>query len=243
LYYKKRKRISDAIFSNEVKIENILSPYYWQRRMANYFWVSVSKTSRIMQKYDIYAKIPKKRRFTKPWDKNLPHMWVDNIKKELDIVKVNQVWSWDFTHLFYKHTEFYLATMIDDYSKEIVWYKVWMHHEKELIIWALDDWITKKWLSPEISHTDQWSEYRSYKYFEALKRYSISASMSRKAAPWENWGQESFYWKFKFELWNLNRFNSIEEAIEAVHLQIHYYNNDRIHTVLKMSPVQFANSH
>ena len=35
----------------------------------------------------------------------------------------------------------------------------------------------------------------------------------------------------------------VEEAIEAVHLQIHYYNNYRIHTALKMSPVQFANSH
>ena len=109
--------------------------------MASCFRVSVSKTSRIMQKYDIYAKTPKKRRFTKPWDKNLPHMWVANMKKELEIVKVNQVWSWDFTHLFYKNTEFYLATMTDDYSKEIVWYKVWMHHEKELVIWALDQWM------------------------------------------------------------------------------------------------------
>jgi len=34
--------------------------------MADYFEVSVSKTSRIMQKYDIYAKTPKKRKFTKP---------------------------------------------------------------------------------------------------------------------------------------------------------------------------------
>ena len=50
-------------------------------------------------------------------------MWVKNIKKDLEIVKVNQIWSWDFTHLFYKHTEFYLATVIDDYSKEVVWYK------------------------------------------------------------------------------------------------------------------------
>jgi hypothetical protein len=34
--------------------------------MAFHFNVSISKTSRIMQKYDIYAKTPKKRRFTKP---------------------------------------------------------------------------------------------------------------------------------------------------------------------------------
>ena len=65
--------------------------------------------------------------------------------------------------------------------------------------------------------------------------------MSKKSSPWENWAQESFYWKFKFELWNLNRFDSFEKAVEAVILQIHYYNNFRIHTKLKMSPVQFVN--
>ena len=240
LYYKKKKIISDTIFSTRVKIENIINPYYWQRRMAYHFQVSVNKTSRIMQKYNIYAKTRKRSRFTKPWDKNLPNMWVDNMKKDLEIVTVNQVWSGDFTHLFFKHIEFYLATVIDDYSKEVVWYRIWMHHEKELVIWALNDGITNKWLSPEISHTDQGSEYRSYKYFDALKKYNISASMSKKASPWENWGQESFYGKFKFELWNLNRFETIEEAIEAVHLQIYYYNNHRIHTALKMSPVEFT---
>lgn len=196
-----------------------------------------------MQKYDIYAKTRQKKQFTKPWDKNLPNMWVANIKKNLELDKVNQVWSSDFTHLYYKTIEFYLATVLDEYSKEIVWYKIWFHHEKELVIWALIDWITKKWLSPEISHSDQWSEYRSYQYFSTLKENKILASMSRKASPWENWAQESFYWKFKFELWNLNRFNSIDEVIEAVHLQIYYYNNLRIHTALKMPPVQFSKSY
>ena len=73
-----------------------------------------------------------------------------------------------------------------------------------------------------------------------MYRYNISASMSKKSSPWENWVQESFYGKFKFELGNLNRFKTLEEAIEALHLQIYYYNNERIHTKLKMSPVQFS---
>lgn len=210
--------------------------------MAYHFKVNVKTTTRIMQKYNIYANT-RKRKFNKPWDRNLPNMWVSNIKKDLTIVKPNQVWSSDFTHLYYKNIEFYLATVLDEYSKEIVWYQIWYHHEKDLVIWALNDWIVKKWLTPSISHSDQWSEYRSYKYFDVLKKYRISASMSRKASPWENSAQESFYWKFKFELWNLNRFNSIEEAIEAVHLQVYYYNNNRIHTSIKMTPVEFANSH
>ena len=211
--------------------------------MACYFKVNIKKATRIMQKYNIYAETRKRKKFVKPWDKNLPHMWVANLKKEMVINSLNQVWSSDFTHLYYKDIEFYLATVLDEYSKEIVWYKIWMHHEKELVMWALNDWIRKKWLTPDVSHSDQWSEYRSYQYFDVLEKHKISASMSRKASPWENAWQESFYWKFKFELWNLNRFNTIDEAIEAVHLQMYYYNNDRIHTSINMSPVEFANSH
>ncbi len=67
--------------------------------------------------------------------------------------------------------------------------------------------------------------------------------MSRKSSPWENGSQESFYWKFKFELWNLNRFKSMAEVIEAIHLYIYYYNNFRIHTTLKMAPAKFAKLH
>lgn len=132
LYYKKIQIISDTIFSTKIKLENIFNPYYWQRRMAYYFWVSIDKTSRIMQKYNIYARV-RKRKFVKPWDRNFANMWVKNIKKEINLNKSNQVWSSDFTHLYYKNIEFYLATVIDDYSKEIVWYKIWLHHEKELI--------------------------------------------------------------------------------------------------------------
>jgi len=60
--------------------------------------------------------------------------------------------------------------------------------------------IHKTKTTPDILHSDQGSEYRSYEYFDTLKRYNIAASMSRKSSPWENGAQESFYGKLKFEL-------------------------------------------
>jgi transposase InsO family protein len=243
LYYKKKKRVWDLILETKIKVIHIFDPFYWHRRIAWDLKINKKTSSRIMQKSKIYAKTRKKRNFTKPWDKNLPNMWVANIKKEIKINNINQVWSSDFTHLYFKQVEFYLATILDEYSKEIVGYKIWFNHEKELIISTVRNAISRAEQTPDILHSDQWSEYRSYEYFEALKQYSISASMSRKASPWENGSQESFYWKFKFELWNLNKYSTVEEAIEAVHLQIYYYNNHRIHTTLKMSPIQFKELH
>ena len=63
--------------------------------------------------------------------------------------------------------------------------------------------------------------------------------MSKKASPWENGKQESFYQKFKFELEDFNDYPDQGELIEAIALQIYYYNHKRIHSALKMPPVAF----
>ena len=238
LYYKPRKVITDILLENKIRVLHALDPYYGQRRIAYALKRNKKPVMRIMQKREIYA-YTRKRKFRKPWDKNLPHMWVENKKKMVEITTSHQVWSSDFTHLYYQEKELYLATVLDEYSKEIVWYTLGFHHGKELVIEALTSAVQRSRSIPEILHSDQGSEYRSYEYFDALKRYDISVSMSRKSSPWENGHQESFYWKFKFELWNLNRFNTLEEAIEAIHAQIYYYNNHRIHTALKMSPKEY----
>lgn len=63
--------------------------------------------------------------------------------------------------------------------------------------------------------------------------------MSQKSSPWRNGRQESFYQKFKFELEEPNSYQSQGELIEAIAIQIHYYNHKRIHSALKMPPAIF----
>lgn len=243
LYYHKKQDVLDRVEQTKIQIIHIFDPYYGHRRISYLMWYNKKKTQRIMQKYRIAA-YTRKRKFRKPWDRNLAHMWVRNLKKKIqeewEIIEwLNQVWNSDFTHLYYKEKEFYLATVIDEVWKNITGYKIWFHHGKEFILEALEDAVRKTKTTPCILHSDQGSEYRSYKYFDTLKRYNIQASMSKKSSPWENGIQESFYGKLKFELGNLNRFKTFEEALEAIHLWIYYYNNERIHTTLKMTPKQF----
>lgn len=45
------------------------------------------------------------------------------------------------------------------------------------------------------------------------------------------------------DLLSIELFKTLSEVIEAIHLYIYYYNNNRIHTALKMTPVQFAKLH
>lgn len=155
----------------------------------------------------------------------------------------NTILATDFTHLYWKWYEFYLATVIDNYTKEIVWCDIWFHHDQDFIIWTTKKSINKTfklfWFLPNWLHSDQWSEYRWFKHLKLLEENWIIPSMSKKSSPWENWLQEWFYWKLKLEIWDLNRFNSLEEAIAEVYSYIYYYNNLRIHTSIKMTPVKF----
>ena len=92
----------------------------------------------------------------------------------------------------------------------------------------------------EILHSDQGSEYTSKTYVDLVSALGIRQSMSRKASPWENGYQESFYNQCKVDLGDLNRFESLGEMAAAIYQQIHYYNTERIHTKLRMAPQQYA---
>ncbi|USN58356.1 MAG: transposase family protein [Candidatus Peribacteria bacterium] len=82
-------------------------------------------------------------------------MGVENKKKSLEIQHSHQVWSSDFTHLYYKEKEFYLATVLDEYSKEIVGYTLGFHHGKELILRALANAMKRSKTIPQFLHSDQ----------------------------------------------------------------------------------------
>jgi len=77
-----------------------------------------------------------------------------------------------------------------------------------------------------------------------MERLGIKVSMSKKASPWENGYQESFFNNFKTELGlEFERFNTMGEFIEAIHQTINYYNQYRIHTTLRMPPAKFRLLH
>lgn len=218
------------------------NPFYGYRRVAIYFNWSNNKARRLMRKYRIFPRYRKPKFLIKKDDLNkAPSVYQNYLKvvcKETGLIKPNQAWSTDFTYLKYHCSFLYLATVIDTYTKEIVGYSISQTHTLELVQKALTSAVTK-YQAPEIHHSDQGSEYQSYDYQVLLKQYNIQISMSKKASPWENGYQESFYGKFKDELGNLNQYQTQIEAVEAIILQIYYYNNKRIHTSIRDIPVLF----
>ena len=111
----------------------------------------------------------------------------------------------------------------------------------ELTLAALTDALAK-YPAPTILHSDQGTEYLSYKHQLVCDQYEITLSCSTRASPWQNGFMERFFGSFKPELGRLANYQDLGQLYEAIALTVHYYNHDRIHLALKMSPAAYAAS-
>lgn len=216
-----------------------LNPAYGHRRIAIALSVGKKRVRRVMRLNGIKP-YKRKARWRKRRDMRRPPAPYGNLIKGTCPIHPATILVGDFTHIVHLSKVFYLATFMDLYTREIVGWHVSSKHTKELALEAILDAIKTIGKLPDIVHTDQGSEYTSREYVNFLESLGISISMSKKASPWENGYQESFYNNFKTDLGlEFDRFLSLGELVEAIHGTIHYYNTDRIHTVLKMSPEKF----
>jgi len=242
LYIKPRQPDKDKLVLQDILTVMQDHPHYGHRRIAIALTKNRKSILRLMHKYGLRAN-RRRNRFRKRKDEhNLPTGIPNRIKQICPIVP-NFVWAGDFTYLVFYGTYIYLATVVDLYSREIIGISIRLHHSAELVIAALEDAKHKRKRLPWLFHSDQGSEYASKECRMWLFAHNILPSHSKKSHPWENGQQESFFGRFKEELGNIHRFNSLEELMEGVFKQVHYYNTKRIHSKLKMSPSQFYEQH
>lgn len=238
LYVIPRQPQKDKILLTQVLTVIQDHPHYGYRRVALLLGKNKKPTQRVMKKYGLKPKRRKAKFRKKADEKNLPS-GIANRLKTLCPITANAVWAGDFTYLSFYGKNVYLATVIDVYTREIVGVFIGLHHTSQLVIAALEDAKQKRVKLPQIFHTDQGSEYASQSCRLWLLAEKILPSHSHKAHPWENGYQESFYGKFKKELGNIHRFTTLEDLMAGIYRQVYYYNNERIHSRLKMSPRQF----
>ena len=70
----------------------------------------------------------------------------------------------------------------------------------------------------------------------------IALSTSNKSSPWQNGFMERWFGGFKRELGNPVHHKDLSQLHEAIAMQIYYYNHERIHSALGMSPAAYAAS-
>lgn len=211
---------------------------YGHKRIALALKMNKKRILRVMKKFHLR---PEKRRkkMKKPLDTKQQPTGIPNLIKDSIIERKNQIWVSDFTYLSYFGRFVYLATIEDIFTREVIGWHISMRHNTDLVSQALLQAVGLN-EPAQIIHSDQGSEYRSKAYVNLLHSLDIKPSMSRKASPWENGYQESFYSGFKLDFNEPETYLTYGELTEAIARQIYYYNNQRIHTALKCPPAVFS---
>lgn len=151
-------------------------------------------------------------------------------------------WVQDFTYLWVDRQYHYLAVVLDLKTRRVLGWKLGLRHTSNLTYTALLDALSRHAV-PAILHSDQGSEYLSYKHQELCEWLEITLSASNKSSPWQNGFMERFFGTLKDELPPPSQLKSTEQLHEVIALTIHYYNHKRRHSALgNMSPAAYAAS-
>jgi putative transposase len=191
-----------------------------------------------MKKYGIKA----------PRRKKKPHFCTVSVKtttytnliKDLVITHENQVWVTDTSEFKFHNHKWYIVTVIDVFTRQVVGFSIGRHHDSKLVFAAIQMAIKITNTTPLLFHSDQGTEFMAQLCTSFLEGLGTKISVSDKASPWQNGYQESFFGRFKEEFGDINRFETVGEMLEGIYQYIRYYNTRRIHTALKMAPAVFA---
>lgn len=235
LYYVPKQPAKDWYTKQLIEAALRDHPSYGHKRLALHLGINKKRVLRVMHKFGIkpYRRVAKKV-YKKPKDSVFPNLLLVEEPKGM-----GDIYASDFTYLKFKGKWVYVATVIDVFTREIVGVSVLTTHNTQLILNALASAVLHR-PPPRIVHSDQGSEYTSADYTTFVQSLGIQQSMSAPGCPWENGYQESFYKGFKLDLGDPNKHDTLGELVAAVYQTINYYNERRLHSVLKLSPRQFA---
>jgi len=236
LYYQPKQPEKD--WQLKCQIEEVLRkhPSYGSPRIALALQRNHKPIERVMKIFGIKAY----RRHGKKWKKvkKIKIIYPNLLLTEYPTYP-NHIWVSDFTHLIFQGKTVYLATILDLFTRKVVGLSVYTTHAVQLVLSAFMNALHNN-PRPAIYHSDNGSEYNAAVFIEALETVGASISRSAPGCPWENGYQESFYDKFKIDLGDVNRFKTLGELVYEIYQTVWQYNNERIHTALKMPPQQFA---
>ena len=146
--------------------------------------------------------------------------------------KPNQKWTSDITYIWIGNRWWYLATVMDLYSRKIIGWHFAGSMDESLVEQALSMALERRQIKPGlIVHSDRGVQYRSQRYIDRLSNECCRISMSRKGNCWDNAPMESFFSRLKVELVYARNFQSVEEARTSLFSYIEiFYNRKRRHS-------------
>lgn len=169
---------------------------------------------------------------------------VENVlKRDFTTTDINQKWTTDVTEFKVCGRRIYLSGIMDMHTKELIAHTVSFSPNMKLIMKMMKT-AFKVTGNPKgvVVQSDQGWQYRHISYKCFLKKKKAVQSMSRKGNCLDNAVIENFWGTLKAEWFHLEKFHSVEQFLEQLETQIHYYNYERGSSVLNYrTPVEVRN--
>ena len=191
---------------------------------------------RIMQKYNLLSVVRRKKFH---YCSQYLHRYPNALNREFNAVRPNQKWVTDISYIKTNQGFLYLSVIRDLYDNSIVAYKTAKDQSIKLVLDTIKAAKRKEKVTGELQlHSDQGFQYTSQAYFNLTQSYGINQSMSRRGNPYDNALAENFFSILKTECIHRVKLKTYEHARQLIGEYIDYYNNCRIQTKTKLTPLE-----
>jgi putative transposase len=202
--------------------------------------VGRNRVIRLMQEEGLHARPRKRFKCTTMSNHDQP-VAANILDRQFEADAPNQRWVGDTTEMLtVTGAKFFLAAIIDLYSRFCVGWAVSAVNDRHLTMRALEAAIRRRCPSAGLlHHSDQGSTYASEDYQDLLREHGIECSMSRRGNCLDNAAMESWFSTVKAELGET--FESIGRGKEQLFDYIEvFYNQRRRHSALDyVSPARY----
>ena len=189
-----------------------------------------------MQKYNLLSVVRRKRFH---YCSQYLHRYPNALNREFNADRPNQKWVTDISYIKTDQGFLYLSIIRDLYDNSIVAYKTAKNQSIKLVLDTIKAAKRKEKVTGELQlHSDQGFQYTSHAYFNLTQSYGIKQSMSRRGNPYDNALAENFFSILKTECIRRVKLKTYEQASLLIGEYINYYNNYRIQTKTKLTPLE-----
>jgi len=160
------------------------------------------------------------------------HIAIPNhLARSFTPMKPNQVWCGDVTYIWTGNRWAYLAVVMDLFARKPVGWAMSFSPNSQLTSQALTMAFESRGRPEKVMfHSDQGTHYTSRAFRQALWRYQMKQSMSRRGNCWDNSPMERFFRSLKTEWVPQIGYHSFDEAKRSVwDYIIGYYSQIRPH--------------
>lgn len=194
---------------------------------------------RVMQKYNLLSVVRRKKFH---YCSQYLHRYPNLLNREFNAERPNQKWVTDISYIKTAQGFLYLSIIIDLYDNSIVAYKMDKEQSIKLVLDTIKAAKRKEKITAEVQlHSDQGFQYTSQAYFNLTQSYGITPSMSRRGNPYDNALAENFFSILKTECIHRVKLSGYDEARLIIYEYINFYNNYRIQTKTKLTPLEKRN--